>query len=161
MAKKKKSTSEINPNYPGRHSLGFQMWEASNAWQRSMRAALQPLSITHVQYLLLSTMLVYAEENDGSAIQQTQLVRLAGTDKMMTSKVVRTLEERKLLTRSVVNNDLRSLKLELTQDGILLTRQAAIHVKQVEDTFFLPVVQKADKLSKMLLSLSDGDLDAE
>ena len=158
MSKKKKSKDFIMPHLPGRQSVGYQLWEASNAWQRAMRQALLPLDLTHVQYLLMSIMLHYSLENDGSPMSQMHLVKVAGTDKMMTSKVVRMLESRGLVTREVLSHDMRSLNLDLTEEGDDLVRKAAVIVQEVEDAFFLPVVPKIDKLSRHLLSLCDGSV---
>ncbi|RYG87116.1 hypothetical protein EON77_02645 [bacterium] len=36
-------------------SPGYQMWLATNAWQRIVRTGLEPLGVTHAQYAVLVT----------------------------------------------------------------------------------------------------------
>lgn len=138
-------------------SMGFQLWAIGNAWQRHMRTALLPYDLTHVQYLLLATLLQHELSGATHLLSQNALSMAAGTDKMMTSKVVRALVERQLLVRQGVNNDLRAYHLILTDTGRDLVKQAAEAVVQAEETFFAPVAKKADKLAKYLYLLAENE----
>ena len=68
-------------------SPGFLLWRISNAWQQRQRAALLPLGLTHVQFVLLAS-LVWLTQH-GRTVTQTDLAEQAQTDPMMTSQVVR------------------------------------------------------------------------
>jgi hypothetical protein len=72
-------------------SPGFLLWQLTNLWQQRMRSALAPLGITHVQFVLLAS--VAWLENSDKLVSQASLSRHAHTDVMMTSQVVRTLED--------------------------------------------------------------------
>ena len=87
-------------------SPGFLLWRISNAWQQRQRAALLPLGLTHVQFVLLAS-LVWLTQH-GRTVTQTDLAEQAQTDPMMTSQVVRALEARGLLTRETSAQDRRA-----------------------------------------------------
>lgn len=65
-------------------SPGFLFWQLSNKWQATQRAALKPLGLTHVQFVLLATLTFASNKN---TFTQKQLAEYA----QMTSQVVRKL----------------------------------------------------------------------
>jgi hypothetical protein len=73
-------------------SPGFLLWQLTNLWQHRIRSALAPLGITHVQFVLLASAAWL--ENTERLVSQAILSRHAHTDIMMTSQVVRMLEEK-------------------------------------------------------------------
>ena len=77
-------------------SPGFLLWRVTLAWQRAMRAALAPHELTHVQFVLLASSWWLGRTE---APTQQGLAEHAGTDPMMTSQVLRKLEDRGLVTR--------------------------------------------------------------
>ena len=77
-------------------SLGFLLWHATLRWQRSIAAALKPLDLTHVQFVLLAVLWWYVTVRKERPSQR-QLAEQAGTDPMMTSQVVRALERKGLV----------------------------------------------------------------
>jgi DNA-binding MarR family transcriptional regulator len=111
-------------------SPGFLLWRISNAWQQRQRAALQPLGLTHVQFVLLAS-LVWLTQH-GATVTQTDLAEQAQTDLMMTSQVVRALEARGLLTRATSAQDRRARVLSPTAEGIALAT-AGIQVVEAVD----------------------------
>lgn len=110
------------------------MWRVTLAWQRAMRAALAPHELTHVQFVLLAT-LWWVAEHEGSPTQQ-QLAERAGTDTMMTSQVVRKLEERGLVARDVDPGDSRARRLRLTEAGRGVLTGALADVEAADEAFF-------------------------
>jgi DNA-binding MarR family transcriptional regulator len=112
-------------------SPGFLLWRISNAWQQRQRAALQPLGLTHVQFVLLAS-LVWLTQQQGTTVTQTDLAEQAQTDLMMTSQVVRALEARGLLTRATSAQDRRARVLSPTAEGMALAA-AAIRVVEAVD----------------------------
>src|SRR5256885_15494596 len=80
-------------------SPGFLLWHVTHAWQRAVAAALAPLELTHVQFVLLACL--WWLEEQGCTPNQLQLARQAGTDAKMTSQVVRKLEAKGLIERAV------------------------------------------------------------
>lgn len=113
-------------------SPGFLLWRTTNAWQRAVRAALGPLDLTHVQFVLLA---VLTWLDDGSTSQR-RLAAQAGLDEMMTSQVVRSLEARGLLTRGRDMADGRIRTLAVTARGRELATEAVQVVESADGRFF-------------------------
>jgi DNA-binding MarR family transcriptional regulator len=78
-------------------SPGFLLWHLTLAWQRAVTAVLEPLGLTHVQFVLLAC--TWWLSSQGQVPNQLQLARQAGTDVKMTSQVERRLEAKGLLDR--------------------------------------------------------------
>lgn len=116
------------------NSPGYLLWQAANHWQRAQRAALAPIGITHVQFVLLAG-LAWLEEHEGP-VHQARLARFCHTDAMMTSQVLRTLEREDLILRTVDPDDNRARRLTLTQDGADRLNQAMPRVREADDRFF-------------------------
>ncbi len=88
-------------------SPGFLLWRLTNEWQRVIRAALTPVGVTHVQFVLL-TCLGWMEDQGRTEISQKELADQAGTDPMMTSQVVRALMEAGHVSREPSKTDQRA-----------------------------------------------------
>lgn len=116
------------------NSPGYLLWQAANHWQRAQRAALAPIGITHVQFVLLAG-LAWLEEHEGP-VHQARLARFCHTDAMMTSQVLRTLEREQLIRRTVDPDDNRARRLTLTAEGADRLNQAMPRVKDADDRFF-------------------------
>jgi DNA-binding MarR family transcriptional regulator len=121
------------PAGPG-DSPGFLLWHATLGWQRRITAALAPLELTHVQFVLLACAWWLCSEGD-EPNQQT-LARQAGTDVRMTSQVLRTLETKGLLERRIDPVDTRAKRLSLTPAGIELAKRAVTVVEAVDEEVF-------------------------
>ncbi len=132
---------------------GFLLWKAGNAWQRHVRDHLKTTGITHVQFLLLDA--VKQLEASGKQPSQTLLARTAGTDVMMTSKVIRTLEEAKLIARKENRNDGRAVILQITITGKKKLTSASTAIKKAEATFFAKLAGKPHKFVANLESLGE------
>ena len=116
-------------------SPGFWLHQAALAWRAELETRLRPLGLTPTQFLLLAS--TGWLERTGKPTQQA-VAEHAGADRMMTSKVVRTLEERGLLLRESDESDARVLRLALTPAGRTLTRQATKIARDVDAEFFGP-----------------------
>jgi len=131
-------------------SPGFLLWQLTNLWQQHIRAALAPLELTHVQFVLLAS--IAWLEQSGDYVNQAMLARHAHTDVMMTSQVLRALEQKGLITRAVHPSDTRAKVITLTEDGRVLAQQAMKVVESVDARFFDPLHdQGANFLSFMQL----------
>jgi DNA-binding MarR family transcriptional regulator len=126
----------MSPSEPGR-SPGFLLWHATLRWQRAIAAALEPFGLTHVQFVLLACAWWLNER--GEEPNQLGLARQAGTDVKMTSQVVRALERKGLLERSVDPADTRARRLRATPAGAQLAPRAIAAVERVDAEFFAPV----------------------
>ncbi len=115
-------------------SPGFWLWRLTLAWQRAIAEALDPLGLTHVQFVLLACTWWMSERDQ--APNQRQLAEQAGTDIKMTSQVVRKLEAKRLIERPVDPADARARRLRPTAAGADLAQRAVAAVTQVDAAFF-------------------------
>jgi hypothetical protein len=138
-----------------KHSVrgaGIVLWKASNAWQRHVREELKSIGITQVQLLLLET--IRQCELDGKTPSQSTLSKVAGTDVMMTSKVIRTLMKQKLVARKVSKTDARSVVLQLTTEGKKTITRSSVVMQKAESDFFSNLVAKPHKFMMNLEALA-------
>jgi len=124
------------PLSPG-ESPGFLLWHATLRWQRDIGAALTPLGLTHVQFVLLAC--TWWLNTQGEHPNQLALARQAGTDVKMTSQVLRALETKGLIEREVDPDDTRAKRLRATTAGAELAPRAIAAVEQTDARFFAPV----------------------
>jgi DNA-binding MarR family transcriptional regulator len=135
-------------------SPGFLLWQVSNLWQRKMNAELNHLGLTHVQFVLLAG-LVWLNQSQ-ETVTQAKLAAHAKTDIMMTSKVLRALENRGLLTREPNTKDTRSKSLTITQKGYELTIAATKVVDQIDHKFFSALEKQLGNFNQNLRSIRDS-----
>ncbi|MFJ7589187.1 MarR family winged helix-turn-helix transcriptional regulator [Streptomyces sp. NPDC097617] len=124
------------PLSPG-ESPGFLLWHATLRWQRDIAAALAPLDLTHVQFVLLAC--TWWLNSQGEHPNQLAVARQAGTDVKMTSQVLRTLENKGLVEREVDPADTRAERLRVTDVGADLAPRAIAAVERADAQFFRPV----------------------
>ena len=140
----------FDPDSPAA-SPGFLLWRATNRWQRQLRETLDPLELTHVQFALLATLTWL--ESEGAVTQRT-LADAAGTDPMMTSQVVRALEEKGFLTREAHPTDGRARVLSPTKKGRRRATRAMEAVAAFDREFFEPLGRHEDRVVKGLRKLA-------
>jgi len=125
---------------------GLLLWQITNRWQAAQRAALRPLGLTHVQFVLLAGL---AWLGIRGRVNQRDLAEHASTDPMMTSQVVRVLEGRGLVVRREDPTDRRARLLAVTSAGRTLANRAVVVVEQVDRTFFEPVGDVSDLVATL------------
>jgi DNA-binding MarR family transcriptional regulator len=103
-------------------------------WQRGIVAALAPLGLTHVQFVLLAS--AWWLNRAGQEPSQVTLASHAGTDVKMTSQVVRSLEAKALVLRTVDPTDTRARRVRVTDAGAELAPRAVAVVEEVDRRFF-------------------------
>ena len=106
-------------------------------WQRVMTAALAPLDLTHVQFVLLASAMWLGRE--GEPPNQVQLAAQAGTDVKMTSDVVARLEAKGLIARETDPRDTRAKVIRVTAAGEAVVQRAIVAVETADEAFFKPV----------------------
>jgi DNA-binding MarR family transcriptional regulator len=115
-------------------SPGFLLWHVTLRWQRDIAAALAPLDLTHVQFVLLAT--TWWLNSHGADPNQLAVARQAGTDVKMTSQVLRKLEAKGLMGREVDPGDTRARRLRVTNRGAKLAQRAIAVVEAADAAFF-------------------------
>jgi len=128
-------------------SPGFLLWHVTLRWQRDITAALAPLGLTHVQFVLLAT--TWWLNSHGEEPNQLALARQAGTDVKMTSQVLRKLETKGLVRRETDPADTRAKRLRVTGRGSQLAMQALAAVESADAKFFHPIPDPAPLLAML------------
>jgi DNA-binding MarR family transcriptional regulator len=140
--------SRRGPSLEARESPGFLLWRVTLRWQRLMTAALRPLGLTHVQFVMLASAW-WLSDVRGESVSQRRLAEHAGTDPMMTSQVVRALEAKQLLARAADPADARARLVTVTPAGAALARRSILVVEQADAEFFA----KAGTVPQLLATL--------
>ncbi len=135
-------------------SPGFLLWHVTLRWRREVAAVLKPLGLTHVQFVLLaSTWWLNTHDQQPT---QAALAAHAGTDVKMTSQVVRTLEQKGLVTREVDANDTRARRIVVTPAGTTLAPRAIKVVEAVDVALLEPLsAATARAFTEVLRRLQD------
>jgi MarR family transcriptional regulator, organic hydroperoxide resistance regulator len=114
-------------------SVGLLLWQVTNRWQAAQRAALKPFGLTHVQFVLLASLTWLRSD---APVTQRELAAHAYTDPMMTSQVLRALEQRGLVERAPHPDDGRARALRATRAGAALANRANAAVETCDREFF-------------------------
>ena len=132
-------------------SPGFLLWQTMNLWQRKMRAALRESGLTHVQFVLLAST-VWLNDH-GREATQVMIARFAHADVMMTSQVLRSLEEKDLVLRLKNPGDIRAHLISPTEKGRKLIGKAIKVVEDTDSAFFAILDDNMSELTEMLRKL--------
>ena len=135
---------------PG-ESPGFLLWQTMNLWQRKMRAALRESGLTHVQFVLLASTVWLNDQ--GREATQVMIARFAHVDVMMTSQVLRSLEEKNLVLRLKNPGDTRAHLISPTEKGRKLIEKAIKIVEDTDSAFFAILDNNMSELTEMLRKL--------
>ena len=130
-------------------STGYLLWQVTMGWHLRMNQHLRPVGLTLTQFSLLAGL--YWLSRQGEVVTQQRLADYAHTDKMMTSKVLQTLERKSLVERHSHLQDGRAKQLRLTDAGEGLLRQA-LAVMEPADAQFFGALQADAELFNQLLS---------
>ncbi|NLS19917.1 winged helix-turn-helix transcriptional regulator [Rhizobium sp. P40RR-XXII] len=142
---------KLNTRFKGgpSESPGLLLWRTTMRWQRVMTAALAPLDLTHVQFVLLASAMWLGR--DGQPPNQVQLAAQAGTEVKMTSDVVTRLEAKGLIARETDPHDSRAKVIRVTAAGAAAAQRAIVVIETADAEFFEPVdeVQLAGLLRQL------------
>ena len=119
-------------------SPGYLLGQLAMLWQRKQKRVLDPLDLTHTQFALLCALAWLSRDSD--KVTQVDIATQGNADTMMVSKVLRTLEEKKFITRHEHPTDTRAKTIKLTPDGEIVLQKAIISVEAADMDFF----QKSD-----------------
>lgn len=116
-------------------SPGLLLWRTTLAWQRLMNATLKPFKLTHVQFVILVSTW-WLTRVAGESPNQARIAQHAGTDLMMTSQVLRTLEKKGFVIRRFDGEDGRARRIGITAAGARLAQRAVAAVEAADRSFF-------------------------
>ncbi len=115
-------------------SPGYLLGQLTMLWQRKLKKVLDPLDLTHTQFVLLAASGWLSKKN--KAVTQVDIANQSNADRMMVSKVLRTLEEKGFITRQEHETDTRAKTIRLTADGVAVLQKAIKNVENADLDFF-------------------------
>lgn len=130
-----KMNKEIEYKYSDKQqSPGFLLWQVTMLWQRTVKRELDGLDLTHIQFVLLSVLNHLSKTK--AIITQVDIAENSKVDRMMTSKVLRALEEKGFILREKHPTDTRALTLTLKKEGFNVLKKAIPLVENIDLKFF-------------------------
>ena len=118
-------------------SPGYLLAQINMLWQRKQKKVLDPLNLTHTQFVLLAALAWLSK--DSKNVTQVDIANAANADSMMVSKVLRKLEEKKFIARKEHTTDTRAKWVILTEKGAKILQKAIIEVEKADMNFFSPL----------------------
>lgn len=132
-------------------SPGYLLGQLTMLWQRKQKKVLDPLDLTQTQFVLLAALGWLSKKN--KAVTQVDIANQSNADRMMVSKVLRTLEEKGFITRQEHETDTRAKTIRLTAIGELVLQKAIIEVENVDLAFFSPLETELSLFNKNMVNL--------
>ncbi len=136
-------------------SSGFLLWQVTAMWQREIRKALDPLDLTHTQFVLLASIMWLSQFEE--PITQVKLAQHTQIDVMTTSSVVRTLLQKGLIDRTESAVDSRAKSLSINELGRVKAIEAIKAVEGADGTFFSILGTDVRELNNRLSRLLSRD----
>jgi len=133
-------------NFPG-----LLLWQVSHLWKRKLNAVIKKYNLTYIQFVMLNAIDIGLKNN--FEITQINLARGVMMDIMMTSNVVRTLEEKALIVRNKHPQDSRAYLLDLTEKGYELVPKVRKTVWDFNDNFFNKIDDQLEGFKKNMVEL--------
>ena len=132
-------------------STGFLLWQITSLWQRGIRKALDPIGITHSQFVLLASIhWLTLQKQD---VTQVLLSNHTKIDPMTTSTVLRTLQSKELVRRQEHSTDTRAKVVALTDLGVEITKKAVKLVEHFDKEFFSGLKKDLPAFNRSILTL--------
>lgn len=132
-------------------STGFLLWQLTNLWQREIKKSLEPLGLTHSQFVLLASIhWLTIQKKD---VTQVLLSNHTKIDPMTTSTVLRTLQTKEFLKRQEHSIDTRAKTVALTDKGKKTIKQAIKIVEKFDNDFFSKLKTDLTTFNKNILTL--------
>lgn len=123
-------------------SSGYLLWQVSMLWQRKMKRALDELGLTHTQFVLLAALAWLSKSSE--TVTQVDIASHSNTDRMMVSKVLRTLQNKGFINRQEHLTDTRAKSISLSKSGQTILQKAIKIVEETDNSFF-SVLQSQEK----------------
>ncbi|WP_343633622.1 MarR family transcriptional regulator [Fluviicola sp.] len=118
-------------------SPGYLLGQMTLLWQRKQKKVLDPLNLTQTQFVLLAALAWLSREND--QVTQVDIANQGNADRMMVSKVLRTLEEKQFISRQEHQTDTRAKVIKLTDAGAEVLQEALAAIEDADIDFFSPL----------------------
>lgn len=132
-------------------SPGYLLGHLTTLWQRKQKKVLDPLNLTQTQFVLLAALGWLSRDSD--QVTQVDIANQGNADRMMVSKVLRTLEEKKFISRQEHQTDTRAKVIKLTNEGAKVLQKALTAVENVDIDFFSVLGNGLSGLNQNMINL--------
>ena len=132
-------------------SPGYLLGQVTMLWQRKQKKVLDPLDLTQTQFVLLAALGWLSKKN--KSVTQVDIANQSNADKMMVSKVLRTLEEKGFITRQEHQTDTRAKTIRLTTKGEIVLQKAIIAIENADLDFFATLENELLSFNKNMAQL--------
>jgi len=132
-------------------SPGYLLGQVTMLWQRKLKKVLDPLDLTQTQFVLLAALGWLSREND--KVTQVDIANQGNADRMMVSKVLRTLEEKKFISREEHPTDTRAKVIKLTNEGAKVLQKALTAVENADIEFFSVIDNDLSSFNSNMINL--------
>lgn len=129
-------------------STGYLLYHLTIIVERKIKRELDKLGITHTQFIVLAN--IFRLSDDSKILTQIDIANKSKMDKMMVSKILRTLQTKDLVTREVHTTDTRAKTILITQNGKTLLEKAFETVKKAENSFFEPILNVKEEFNSSI-----------
>lgn len=136
-------------------SPGYLLGQVTMLWQRKQKRVLDPLDLTHTQFVLLAALTWLSKTSD--SVTQVDIANQSNADRMMVSKVLRTLVEKGFITRQEHHTDTRAKIIRLTTAGETVLQKAIIEVENADLEFFLSLEKNISLFNSSMVKLIDDN----
>lgn len=126
---------------------GHLVWRLAMKWRVAVDRALDPLGLTHAQYVVLASLLALDRPS------QRELADHTGLEPLYVSKLARALEASGLISRTRDKVDTRTVRLELTAHGRSTVEPAVALVGSLLDRLLEPLGDRTAAFSRELTAL--------
>ena len=133
-------------------SPGYLLGQVTTLWQRKQKKVLDPLDLTQTQFVLLAALGWLSKKNN--AVTQVDIANQSNADRMMVSKVLRTLQEKGFVTRQEHETDTRAKSIRLTATGQVVLQKAIIEVEKADLDFFVALDTELQSFNRNMLQLT-------
>jgi len=138
-------------------SPGYLLGQLTMLWQRKQKKVLDPLDLTQTQFVLLAALGWLSKKSN--AVTQVDIAKQSNADRMMVSKVLRTLEDKGFITRKENETDTRAKTIRLTTKGEVVLQKAIIEIENADLDFFSALDTKLSSFNKNMVHLIDKNKD--
>jgi len=132
-------------------SPGYLLGQLNLIWQRNQKKVLDPLDLTQTQFVLLAALAWLSKtKND---VTQVDIATQGNADRMMVSKVLRTLEAKKFISRHEHTTDTRAKIVRLTPTGEKVLQVALAKIEAADIEFFSVLEKSLPSFNKQMFKL--------
>ena len=140
-------------------SPGYLLGQVTLLWQRRQKKVLDPLNLTQTQFILLAALGWLSREKED--VTQIDIANQGNADRMMVSKVLRTLEDKKFISREEHQTDTRAKVIKLTKIGAEVLQEALEAIESADIAFFSTLGKDLPAFNRNLIKVMEDNKDSQ